>query len=103
MSKLSTLGCREKSLESRTRKETQVREEGNFSHARGYLRLSDVLLDGPRIRRKRETARSLGKERRALLFLRPSRLRDSLARSLATYGGEPAGTLPESIQFSRSH
>ena len=100
MSKLSILGCREKSLESRTRKETQVREEGNFSHARGYLRLSDVLLDGPR---KRETARSLGKERRALLFLRPSRLRDSLARSLATCGGEPAGTLPESIQFSRSH
>ena len=56
-----------------------------------------------RTKKKIETARSLGKERRALLFLRPSRLRDSLVRSLATCGGEPAGTLPESIQFSRSH
>ena len=48
MSKLSTWGSREKSLESRTRKETQVREVGNFSHARGHLRVSGVLLDGPR-------------------------------------------------------
>ena len=29
---------------------------GNFSHARGHLRVSGVLLDGPR---KRETGRSL--------------------------------------------
>ena len=68
MNKLCTWGSWERSLESRARKERQVRE--------------------------------VGKERRALLFLRPSWLRRSLARSLATRSGEPAGRLPESIQFS---
>ena len=100
MSKLYTWGSREKSLESRTRKETQVREVGT-SVTRVVICVSQAFCSTDQ--EKIETARSLGKERRALLFLRPSRLRDSLVRSLATCGGEPAGTLPESIQFSRSH